>query len=297
MKSKLSLKNSAKRGQCLSLIIFLCFICGCSFSTKPTYSREGIAKAIQDICKKEYKLDTKVTVAGSTLWIYLPVEDMISKSEKAEKYVERFEIDANKDEFIDGSLKLEYLIKNIPEKEKSQSYTYEKRASEKMNNVWKVLRRVLFSMDRSQEGNELKLFCLVTADIKNGFETRQIFYYQDLKKVSYGMISWNEYQHRTVDETYVSPKIIGDKDGLHLTYKDITLGEFIAGQIKHRINLKFQKPEVGKNADIDKEILKIVIYTIKTYNFRDFATAEFNNLLTQNRITLDRQEVSEWSIK
>jgi len=293
MRSRPSLRNLARTG--LNLFIITCLILGCSSSTKPTYLKENIERAIQDICKNEYGIDVKAKLVGQTLWIYTPVEDMLAKSDKPEKYLERFSIEDNRAAFKDGILKLEYLIKAIPEKEKSQEYKYNKAVLEKINNVWKALRRVMFSMEHLKKG-EPQFFSLVFADIKNGFETSEIFYYLDLKKVSYEFISWGEYQHRTIDETNISPDIIGDKEGLHLDYRDITLDEFIALQINHRIKLKFQKPEVDKNADIDKEILKVVTYTLKTYGFRDFTAAELNNLLTQNRIILNQAAILARSI-
>jgi hypothetical protein len=70
----------------------------------------------------------------------------------------------------------------------------------------------------------------------------------------------------------------------------------VAAQIQHRIKLKFEKPEVDKNADIDKEILKIAVYTIKTYGLRNFTSAELNNLVTQNRIILNQAAVWAKSI-
>jgi len=288
MKSKPFLKSLVKRGLLLNIYIVIFLTFGCSLSTSPTYIKEDIDKAIQDICKNEYNIDVRVKLLGSTLWIYLPVEDMFAKSDKPQKYLERFSIEDNKVGFEAGTLKLEYMIKNIPEKEKFQEYKYNKIVLDKINNVWKVLRRVLFSLKRSREENEPKFFSLVTADIKNGFETREIFYYLDLKKVSYEFISWTEYQHRVIEASDMSPQIIGDTDGLHLDYRDITLEEFVALQIQHRIKLKFQKPEVDKNTDIDKEILKITVYTIKTYNLRDFLGVELDNLLTQNRIVLNQ---------
>lgn len=288
MKSRLSLRNLAKRGLLLNICIIIFLTYGCSLSTAPTYLKEDIDKAIQDICKNEYNIDVKVKLAGSTLWIYLPVEDMLVKSDKPEKYLERFAVEDNKADFKSGVLKVEYIIKTVPEKERIQEYTYNKAVSEKINNVWKVLRRVLFSLKRSKEESEPQFFCLVIADTKNGFATKETFYYLDLKKVSYEFISWTEYQHRVIEESDISPGAIGDKEGLHLNYRDITLKEFVAGQIQHRIKLKFQKPEVDKNTDIDKEILKVIIHTVKTYNLRDFSYAELNNLLTNNKTILNR---------
>ncbi|MFA5144633.1 MAG: hypothetical protein WC723_01300 [Candidatus Omnitrophota bacterium] len=288
MRSKPYSRSSVRRALLLNLSVILFLFSGCSLSTAPTYIKEGLDKAIQDICKKEYSMDVKVTLSGSTLWVYLPVEDMLAKSDKPEKYLEKFIIDDNKVDFKEGLLKLDYMIKSIPENEKTQEYKYNKAVLDKINNVWKALRRVLFSMERSKEGNEPKFLCLVTADIKNGFETKEISYYQDLKKVSYEFISWTEYQHRVIEQSEVSSTIMGDMEGKHMDYKDISMEEFIAFQIKHRIKLKFQKPEVGKDIDIDKEILKIAAYTIRTYDIKNFTGLELNNLVTNNRIVLNR---------
>lgn len=285
------LKNSVKLKLNVFFIIAL-QICGCISSTKPTYLNEDIDKAIQDIAKVEYNIDLKVRQVGQTLWIYLALEDLFEKADKPERYLEKFSIENNEVEFKEGLFKINYIIKEIAEQEKAQDYKYKKEVVEKINNVWKVLRRVIFSMERSKD-KEPKFFFLVVADIKNGFEIREIFYISDLKKVSYEFISWTEYRHRAISQTEISPAIIGDKDGLHLDYKEITLEEFVAKQIEHRIKLKFQKPEIekNKNIDIDDEILKIVVYTIKTYNLRDFKDIELNNLFTQNRIVLNRQAV------
>jgi hypothetical protein len=289
MKLKLSLKNSARRAA-LKIIVISFLIGGCSSSTTPTYLKENIVQDIQDICRKEYKLEAKAKLVGQTLWIYLPLENIFEKADKPEKYLERFKIEHNKEEFQEKLLRLEYLIKAVPEKEKFQEYKFTKAAAEQVNNIWKVLRRVIFSMERLK-GEEPKFFYLVIADIKNGYEIKEIFYYLDIKKVSYGFISIGEYQHRTIQDSNISPDSIGDKEGNYLKYKDITLEDFIAKQIDHRIKLKFQKPEVDTNVDIDKEIIKIVVHTIKTYELRDFTGVELNNLLNNNKIILNQAAV------
>ena len=289
MKLRLSLKSLVRAGLNLFIIAFLTL--GCSSSTTPTYRVSDIEKSIQDICKNEYRIDISVKLVGETLWLYVPVEDLFVKAEKPEKYTDKYEIAENKAGFIDGDFNLQYAIKDVQEKEKTQDVTYNKKVMEKTNNVWKALRRAIFSMERTNSASEPKFFCIVTADIKNGFETKEIFYYLDLKKVSYGFISVGEFQHRTIQETNIDPAIIEDREGKHLNYIDITMKDFIAGQISHRIKLKFQKPEIKENADIDKEIEKIVALVIKIYNFKDFKEADLYNSLTKNRIILNRAAI------
>lgn len=291
MKSKVFLKNLARYALPLLNLLFISYILsGCISSGEPTYLKEGIVDGIRDISKKEYNIDVTAKLIGQTLWIYIPLEDMFEKSDKPEKFIERFVIEDNKKSFENKTLKIEYLIKNVADKEKSHDIKYSKDAMEKINNVWKALRRVLFSMGQAEKGGP-QFICLVTADTKNGFEIKELFYIEDLKKVSYNFISWGEYQHRTIQDTAISADIIGDKEGKHLVYKEITWEQFIINQIEHRIKLKFQKPEVEKNADIDKEILRIVASTLKIYGFRDFSSVELTNLLSNNKTTLNQAAI------
>lgn len=282
-------KNSVNRGLLFSIFI-IAFLTGCSSSTRPTFLKENIPDAIQDILKKEYKIDIKARLVGETLWIYLPVENLLEKADKPEKYSERFIVKQNKSELKGNSLNIEYWINAAPETEKKQDIKYNKDILEKINNVWAVVRRVLFSMEHTNTP-EPKFICLIAADIKNGIEIKEVTYYPDLKKVSYNFISTGEYHHRVIQDVDYVPEIIGDKEGISLNYTDIALDDFLAEQIRCRIRLKFQKPEVDKNADIDKEVAKIVVYTIKTYGFKDFREVALNNLDTNNKVILNRAAV------
>jgi hypothetical protein len=288
MKSRLFSKNSVRCGLNLSLI--LCFVAGCSSSTTPTYSKADVDKTIERILKDEYRIKVKSRLVGQTLWVYVPLEDILEKDKKPEKYPERFRISENENELNSGYLILNYLIKPVPERQKKQEYKFSKASMEKIGNVSEVLRRVILSMDpKARDG--IKFFYLVAADIKNAFEIRELIYCRDMIKVVYKFISPGEYHHRVAYDSRQSFKIVGDKEGRHLNYKNITMGEFITQQIKHRINLKFQKPEAKQGADIDKEIAGIIIETLKIYAFRKVDSAELNNLVTQNKIILKQAEI------
>ncbi len=288
MKSKLFSKSLVKAG--LKILPLVLFLSACNSSVSPSFLKEDITQAVKDICKKEYKLDLSTRLIGSTLWVYLPLEDIISKPAKPEKYIERFLLEDQKNSLDEKVLKVNYLVKPTAEKEKQQEIAIDKSINEKIFNVLQVIRRVLFSMDNSKKDKPL-FFCIVTSDIKNGLEIKQIFHLMDLKKLSYGLISQSEYQHRIVQETAISAQIIGDKEGNHLDYREITLEEFIADQIQGRIKLKFQKPEVEKNADIDREVLKITAYTLDAYGFKDFTLVEMTNLATGAKAILNQKAV------
>jgi hypothetical protein len=221
----------------------------------------------------------------------MPLENIITKSPNPEKYIERFLVEDRKNQFNENVLRINYLVKPVPETEKQQEMALDKSVNTKIFNVLQVIRRVLFSMDNRQAKNNPVFFCIVTADIANGFELKQTFHLLDLKKISYGFISQSEYQHRIVQDTEVSSQIIGDREGKHLVYHDITLEDFLTGQIQGRIRMKFQKPEVEKDADIDREIIKVVSLTLNTYAFKDFAIVEMTNLATGAKTILNQTAI------
>ena len=100
MKSRPFSKNSVRAAlNNLVITIILSAFCGCSSNTQPSFSKEGIGQAIRDICKKEYKLYVKTKLVGSTLWIYLPLKDVLVKADKPEKYTESFVVDEDKADF------------------------------------------------------------------------------------------------------------------------------------------------------------------------------------------------------
>ncbi|MDD5505657.1 MAG: hypothetical protein PHR73_02750 [Candidatus Omnitrophica bacterium] len=289
MKSKPSSKNLARAG--LKLIPLILFLSACTSSTAPSFLKEDISRAVKDICKKEYQLDIITNLTGRTFWVYMPLENIVTKSAKPEKYIERFLVESKENTIDERVLRINYLIKPVPETEKQQDMQLDKSVNTKIFNVLQVIRRVLFSMDNRESKNNPLFFCIVTADIANGLELRQTFHCLDLKKISYGFISQTEFQHRIIQDTGISAQIIGDKEGRHLSYGDITLEEFLADQIKGRIRMKFQKPEVEKGVDIDREILKIVSLTLNTYGFKDFAIVEMTNLLNGKKTILNQTAI------
>jgi len=144
---KVSLRNSVKLA--LSLTLAASLVSGCTYPANPTFKKEEIVKAVRDICKKEYKLDVKVTLIGRTLWVYLPLEmDIFKKADKPEKVTERFSVEQNKAQLLDNLIKLDYSIKPVQEKTFTQEYKFNKDFLEKSTHVWTVIRRVLLSMER-----------------------------------------------------------------------------------------------------------------------------------------------------
>ncbi|HRZ14690.1 MAG TPA: hypothetical protein P5110_04180 [Candidatus Omnitrophota bacterium] len=289
MRSKRFSRNSAKLVLCNCFLLALA-VSGCSSSPTPTFTKATVEEAVPRLLKNEYKQDATAKLVGATLWVYVPVEDMFERPKAPEKYSTKFLIEKNASVVEAHTLQSQFQIKAIPEKEKEQEWVIRRQVSEQIGNAWKVIRRVIFSMHPA-ERDAIKFLMLVIADIKNGIEIKEMFYYLDLKKVSYSMISIQEYQHRIVQDSGVVLGALKDRKGKHLRYREILMPEFISRQIEYRINLKFQKPEVEQNADIDKEVRKIVVETLRIYGIRDITDVQIENLISNERMVLTAQDI------
>jgi hypothetical protein len=280
------------------LKFFFLLICaaGCSTSTVSTYTTRDLDTTFEKILKEEYAMDSHAVLVGKTFWAYLPIENLFEKTsgnDPKDKIKERFDIQVNESAFKGGLLSVDYLVKPvIPEQEKDQGYKLNKKAMEKINNGWEVMRRVIFSMDRVQR-DEVQFYILMAADINNGLELRETIYYKDMIKVLYRVISPGEYHHRVPVKSGLAPEVIGNKTGKNIKFTDIGFNEFLCRQIEHRIGLKFQKPEVEQSADMDTEIRKIVIETLRTYMFADFQAGELTNLLTNGKTLVGQGDVRD----
>ena len=292
MKLRLSLRNSerAARNSLIAALIFLIF--GCSGPQGPSYSIKNLSESLSKICKNEYNIPIVSRLQGQTLWVYIPLEEeLFIESDKPQEYTKKFEVKSIDGSLEDGSINLDYDIREIPEAKESQNKKFNPQAMDKINKILRSLRRVIFSLKPDEYGP--KFFIIAAADIKNGIELIEITYIDDFKRAFYGIISWSEYQQRSLQDIKVSFEAIGDFKGRHIKFQDIDFKEFLVEQIRQRIRQKFNRAEVEKGADIDKEVLKSIKKVLEIYKFQDFLVLDLRNLLTDKKISLSRAAVFE----
>ncbi len=293
-KLRLSLKNLGKAAR-NSLIIFslllpLRLLSGCSDApNEPTYNLQNLSNSLEKIMRDEYKITITSHISGKTLWIYLPLkESLFTESEKPQEYLKRFELRNLNTGFQNQALNLKYNIREVPETKESQKVKFSPDASDKMYKLLRTVRRVLFSFKNGKDS--LRFFSIVTADIISGIELSNINYTDDFKKAAYELISWVEYQHRTLEDIHLMPKAIGDSTGAHLKFYDVNFIEFLTEQIKQRIKTKFTKPEVHKGVNIDKEIIKSAKQVLEIYQFKNFSRLEIENLASGVKNSLSSKQ-------
>lgn len=289
MKLRLFSRNSAKTA--LSSLICLLLSC-CSFPLTPTYTTETLSQSLENILREEYRIPSVSRLTGQALWVYIPTEEAIFiESEKPESYAKIFDPKSIEGNIQGGTLNFNYDIAEIPETKETQNTKFNPAIADLLNKALRSIRRVLFSLKRDEGGP--RFFVIALCDIKNGIEIINTTYIDDLRKAAYEIISWTEYQHRGLEDIKLVAEAIGDKEGNHLEFRDIHFNEFLLGQIQQRLRHKFNRPEVKKGADIDKEVLKTIKNVLEIYGSEDFSLVSLQNLATNNKTTLSKAALLE----
>ncbi|MDD5432951.1 MAG: hypothetical protein PHO70_08240 [Candidatus Omnitrophica bacterium] len=272
------LKNLVKPALLFSAISFL-LILGCFDSNiQPTYKEEDIPYLVKKICKDEYSLDVTATRTPTTLWIYAPLDKLLHK-----------DYGVKEDKFFDDEI------------------------TEKLRNIITTTGRVLISSDNAPE-----FYAILASDIQSGIDYTMIGNVMDIKKSYAGTIPMMEANRRYVVDFKAAPEAIGDLTGNHLKGRNITLPVFLAEQIAQRISFRFQdewlkdyfkvESSTGKFGKytfkieyeitqikkppkkiiIKNEVLDIIAYCLKTYDFKDFSMVEVTDLATKERSDLSK---------
>lgn len=282
MKLRLSLRNSVKPALLLNLwLALLMYLGGCVKPIEPTYKEENIPYLVKQICKDEYNLDVTTQRTAATLWIYAPLSKILHQ-----------DYGIKEDKFFDEEM------------------------MDKLRNILTTIGRVLISSDNTPE-----FFALIASDVNLGLDYTIIGNILDIKKSYAGSIPWTEANRRYVIKFEIVPQAIGDLQGRHLKPYDVKLPDFLAEQISQRIIAQFREEERKKyfevkesqgkfendtfiftyyiekksqapqEIDIRKEILDIIAYCVKTYEFRYFSAVEIIDSSVPDKLTLNKAAI------
>jgi hypothetical protein len=281
MKLKLSSRNSLKVALLLLNFFLYLNLSGCQNSLESTFKEEDIPELVKQVCKDEYKLDVITARTETTLWIYVPLSKILHK---------------------------DYGIK--------EGKVLDEEMTDKLRNILSTVSRVVLSSNKA-----LEFFALWASDINIGLDYIIVGNVLDIKKSYAGSLPFTELNKRYVMKFNVNPEAVGDTVGRHLKPYNITLPDFLTQQMVQRMSVEFQgenlkkyfkvekvdgifnngafileysiKPLLipDKTIDVMKEILNTVTYCIKIYEFQDFSWVEINDLLTQDKIVLNKAQV------
>lgn len=263
-----SLPNTVRANICKIIILSL-FLPSCK-PIQPTYKERDIQEAIKNICQKEYDFSVKTFWIGKTIWVYLPLERLLN--------------------------------------EKIQ---WDEETLERINSVSLTVSRVLLSSDKPPD-----FYCIIASDTAQFGADYTIYgWVPDIVQYQLEFISRDDFLNRIVRKAEINPKALEDEEGKHLKIFDLKLAQFLAEQIAQRIGIKFSEEELEvneskgtftddtfkfeydiseeKGIDLKREILKIISYVIRNYDFKDFLLVEIQDLRTKDRTVLSREALRE----
>ncbi len=306
----------------LSFIGVLVLTLGGCFSPPPIKTRSQADKEFLKICKEEYKLDVVIKPLQNTVWIYLPLRenffDYKANQEKTKpepkpkdiRVINFLDVD-----FKDRAFIVKYDISPARKYSKDDGYSsyYTEAYQAGQRNIITAVFRAYGSMDeipgevefldlRRQAKRDAMMkahvtttkppdfFILVIADITRGIETRNIFYFPDIKRGNTDPSFYEEYSRRLIAEGPLGDKaIINDTTGEHLPAQELTWPEFLVKQIPHRIRFKYQQSDFPPNDDDAKEIAESVHAAVTAYSFGDFTELRLEDLGQNKKINLPKE--------
>ena len=287
-------KSYSLLGICL---ILLGLFAGCSKATPP--APRPLSEAHQKflkICQEEHKLKVVLKPLRNTLWIYVPLDDDLMKisstpegARKSDTAEEHPAVKYLESVYSERRFKITHDIH--PDKNYLQTPGYRLGYSSAYQ---KISQQILTGVSRAyfEAADAPQFFVVVITDVKNGVEMENIFYLEDLKQyMAFGALPQEEFVKRSIYEAKGKTDWIGDTEGRHLAYTEITMPEFLAKQIATRINFKYQKSSFPPSPDTRGEILKVVAETLKSYNFTDFNYVELRDLNTGRTETVSPAEL------
>ena len=263
-------------------LIFFISLSGCQNpALEPSFKEENIPYTVKQICKDEYQLDVVTERKDNTLWVYVPFAKILDK---------------------------EYGIK--------EGKVLDEQMSDKLRNILTTVGRVILSSNKAPE-----FFAVWSSDINIGMDYIIIGNILDLKKAYAESIPFTELNKRYLMKIDMNPEAIRDTTGQHLKFYDIRMRDFITQQIVQRVSFEFQSENLKKYFRLEKidgifdsdafileysaipllkpdkpinaldEILNIAAYCIKAYDFWDFSRVEVTNLITRDKIVLNKLEI------
>ena len=273
--------NSVKAALLLFSFSLYINLSGCQNSLEPTFKEEDIPEHVKQICKDEYKLDVITERTETTLWIYVPLSKILDK---------------------------DYGVK--------EGKIFDEEMTDKLRNILSTIGRVVLSSNKTPE-----FFALWASDINIGLDYIIMGNVLDIKKAYADSLPFTELNKRYVMKFNVNPEAIQDTTGRHLKPYNITLPDFLMQQMVQRMSVQFQEEALkkyfkvekvdgifnnnafileysikplakpDKTIDVMKEILNTVTYCIKIYEFQDFSWVEINDLVTQDKIVVNKADI------
>lgn len=201
-----------------------------------------------------------------------------------------------------------------------QSGNVDKEFIDTLNHVVLSINRVIMSTKAPP-----KFYAILASDTKDiGADYLVVGYILDVKKYLYNFISREEFLRRQVIKFGLNPKALGDEEGLHLPFFNMSLAGFIFSQIEQRIAQRFDQDSILSKFKLEKVkaipednnikfvldikgmdkfrydvdftslALKIIAEVFFAYDFNDFDTVSIEDSYSGKFNTYNRKSLEDF---
>lgn len=259
----------------LTALPLLIFLSGC-IVIKPTYTKENLVESVTELCKKEYGVEPKVWLIGETVWVYLPLERLITEDIEWDK-----EMGEKIGKVVLGTNRVLLSMKPRPQFMAVVASDIKERGIDYIIKTWipDIVKYQLQFISRDEFSRRNVIMIKENADALSDTEGKHI----DRQDIRMGDFLAEQVASRIQTKFSLDPKY---KDYFQAQDIGAVFGEEV---FKIYVNIKQNDAIVKPPIDIIKEITNIIIYVLKEYEFNDFTWVEIENSATGEQVTYNRQ--------
>lgn len=287
------------------VILLLClFIAGCFPKTPEVRTLSEGEQKLERLLHDDMKLDVTIRPQGDTLYLYAPMETNLHAIKSSpypppmtHNYRNVLEVNHVETRYENRTFYVDYdiAVNRAYPIEDPGVLTATSREFQQLSQ--KILKAVLsaFGDLDGKDGKDTgpEFIVVVIVNIKSGIHTKLTFHFEDYRKIQANALAFEESRIRILQQMLGDKNLIDDRTGKNLDYKEITWGDFLARQIKNRINFMIPKTK-DINADINETVNTLTYQTLSAYDFDGYDNVVFRDLRDETIETLQKEELEKY---
>jgi hypothetical protein len=283
------------------IILALIAFPGCHKKAAQKAPPVNLSEAEQKFVKtlrEEHKLNVSVFEAGTTLWIYLPMEEDLvdyhgSHRSEDSKQKKQFIVSTFEGNFKDKAYRFMFDITDGVKTSKDPGYKSDATEAFVKNRtlLYGTINECFIDLEK---GKAPEFIGVIVANTKKGIAYKTIFNLHDYTLYRSEVLPFEEYNLREISELYGDDTLVGDKTGKNLALKPIEWPWFLIEEIKNRVNFKFLRSDFPPDGDLVIEIAGIIANTFRYYDYQGFSMVVLKDIRDKKSFQFDPQQLASF---
>jgi hypothetical protein len=290
----------------LFLLTVMIMTQGCGSLKDKAYTPTEAEKKLVEFCLKEGNLNVTVKRLGTTLWIYVPVEEPIFDVKaspdqgETKRTIQPFALLSLEADFHEKYFRFNYDV--VPDvlsgEPTSYGSSYNEAYTKKRQLMYQALQESFFNAKDDPKDPAPQFVIIMIADITKGIATKSMLYLRDLRQYVTEALPPTEYYMREANEIIGRQSLIEDKTGKNAPYAEVTWPYFLTEQMKTRIKYKFSGNETLADDIVPaSEIAKAAANTLRFYPFNDYTGVLLFDVRSKKELDLNKDGLKEYAEK